>query len=208
MDKILIMSSSKMQIYVEGIKTILESTGQSQVLHKIIEGNFNDKVIMIFQPTIILIILDDIVNQKLNYINTHIESNFPFLIIDLIKMENDKLKEILSFKRKMGVVSASMSSEQLLHYIEHLHHTNQNWILSHDIQERIINEFLNDSNPKTNKANYTDIELEIARLAKKGYSIVDMSKHLDLSPNTIATYRSKMLKKSGLKSMNQLIAQL
>ena len=50
------------------------------------------------------------------------------------------------------------------------------------------------------------MELAIIKEFRKGASIIQTAKELNLSANTIAAYRSKLLKKSGFKTMGLLLA--
>ena len=55
---------------------------------------------------------------------------------------------------------------------------------------------------------FTQREKQILTLLKKGFSSKQIAVELSLSPNTIDTYRRKMLKKAGVKNTTELVGRL
>jgi DNA-binding NarL/FixJ family response regulator len=51
------------------------------------------------------------------------------------------------------------------------------------------------------KLDFTQRELEVLHLIKEGLSSREIAKAMDMSENTVETYRRNMIKKSGAKNM-------
>jgi len=126
--------------------------------------------------------------------------SIPVLLIDYKGMEIMEIKNILSLGR-IGMVSTGITSQELVEYICELPF--KEWLISIDIQEKILKFILRDE-PKEKHIEYTEIEHSIIDAALRGSTIRQTAEALNLSPSTISTYRSKILKKSGISSFNML----
>jgi len=130
---------------------------------------------------------------------------FPALTIDYYGFSNTEIKKLLTLKG-VGVVSHNISLGELLDYINKLCDSETSWVLSEDIQRRLLENMLA---PEPTK--YLDIltvmERKVIMLAKKGHSIKQTAAELKLSKYTVAGYRCRILKKAGVHSMVELIAQ-
>lgn len=137
----------------------------------------------------------------IKYINT-LSANFYALVVDLIRMGTKEVKQILTLKRT-GVISASIPSLHFYKYIDQIFI--QDRVMSPDIQEMLLEELFSFSN-EGNVSNFNKKEQAILDAATKGLSIKDTAVELNLSTNTIAVYRSKMIRKSGVSTFAQLVS--
>lgn len=86
------------------------------------------------------------------------------------------------------------------------------YILSDDIKEQILDYALNDKSVavelENSKLHLNQKEKEILSAAIRGCNIQQTAEVLNLSSNTVAVYRSKIVKRANVKSIFELIAKL
>jgi len=60
------------------------------------------------------------------------------------------------------------------------------------------------NNDKSAIDNLSDKEVEVARFLTKGFSTKEISEHINLSPSSISSYKSKIFEKLGVKNVIEL----
>lgn len=131
----------------------------------------------------------------------------PVLIIDFDSINLSQVREILLLEGT-SVVSAKISGSELLHYLQTVVLNSR--VVSKDIYDRILDSFLSSGNGfeggtgDLNKL-FSDQEQSILESAINGLSIRETADALGLSPNTVAVYRSRMIKKAGIRSFRKLL---
>lgn len=135
------------------------------------------------------------------------EPCFPFVIIDMEKMNQHEIREVAKLG-SVAIVSSKASKNDLLVCINKLE--NEQVVLCPQMQDRIIHNLLEKYDNRDSKGSkeFSKTEQAIIETAKKGYSMKEAAEELNLSKNTIAAYRSKIMKKADVKSMAQLISIL
>lgn len=73
---------------------------------------------------------------------------------------------------------------------------------------QIVKSFLEDDFMPEGMPGLSKVECEIIDCAEKGFSITQSAEYLGRSPNTIAVYRSKIIKKFNCSSINQVCVKL
>ncbi|MBX9448702.1 MAG: helix-turn-helix transcriptional regulator [Taibaiella sp.] len=73
---------------------------------------------------------------------------------------------------------------------------------------QIIKSFLENDFVPEGQPDLSKVEYEIIQCAEKGLSITQSAAYLGRSPNTIAVYRSKIIKKFNCSSINQVCVKL
>lgn len=124
------------------------------------------------------------------------------IVFCLDVIEFKYLKDIIS-KGVNGVISKYASEAEVININEKIYE--HKFQLCSTFQELVLN---NSFNNVEYEQNFTEKEMMILNEAIKGSDIKQTAENLNLSPNTVAVYRAKMLKKTGMNSMQQLIANV
>jgi len=135
------------------------------------------------------------------------EPSFQFVIIDMEHITQQEIREYVK-QGKVAVISSKASTKDLLLCIEKLDH--EQVALCPHIQDRVIHSLLEKQDNRDIRGcrQFNKTEQAIIETAKKGYSMKEAAEELHLSKNTIAAYRSKIMKKADVKTMTQLISIL
>lgn len=107
---------------------------------------------------------------------------------------------------KIAIADIGISVEELYQYIQELQAGNKEWVFSPGIISVLIEQLFSPASQAT-ATQLNSKEQQILDCARKGYSLKRTAQELNLSKNTVAAYRTRILKKAGTKSINQLIAR-
>ncbi|MGB0880010.1 MAG: response regulator [Polaribacter sp.] len=113
------------------------------------------------------------------------------------------VQEVLSLGCK-GYLSKKDAGEHVVKAIKAVAANNQ--YFSDDIQQNLLKSLTKQSVPKGNmpdeylKNTLTDRELEVLKLVTKEYSTIEIADFLNLSVNTVETYRKSLLRKTNVKN--------
>jgi len=103
-----------------------------------------------------------------------------------------------------GYISKNNAGEHVVKAIKTV--ANGNQYFSNDIQENLLKSFMGEEVPqgelpdKLLKESLTERELEVLKLVSKEYSTIEIADFLNLSVNTVETYRKRLLKKINVKN--------
>lgn len=198
---------------------ILEQSIKAWLLHsfevKLVETSSFDLTKKFKPETLFLFLLlkSNNANNEISSVVNNIRSkgfNNHILVIDFDNINITQVRHLLAVPN-CSIVNGNASEQQILNYLQQLLY--QERVISSDIQERIIDAFLlkESKQQKRNSAfdlnGFSKLEQAIIDMAIKGFNIQETAAKLELSPNTIAVYRSKMLRKSGLGSFVQLVSE-
>lgn len=195
------------RILVEGIYNSLNKSEKYDKVEKEEIGKiFNNKK---HKGSIFLILCTDstinfIINTLINLRKQNPE--VPVLLIAQHTITIRHIKQLLKLER-ISIVSSNITEIELHIYIDNLDKGNGKWLLSNDIKEILMEQMINQSSKLKVNARLTDKEEKIIELFKRGYSIEQTAGELKLSKGTIASHRSRILRKTGSKSMVQLLAK-
>ena len=144
--------------------------------------------------------VEDIIDKVKNLLTITQEARLLFVYIS--ELQDYAIKALAAFP-KVGIVSALCNAEEWMHLMEQV--SKDKVVLCSSTKDVMLRSIME---PKSRSNNYkfTPTELAIIRASRNGASIIQTAEELNLSANTIAAYRSKLLKKSGFKTMGQLLA--
>lgn len=129
------------------------------------------------------------------------KTDAPLFIMIMTKLSYIELKEMIKISNT-GIFS-HMGTVQELNEVLHKILSGEKAICS-KIQTLLLKYLSSPTDDLYDSFNPT--EQAIISLTKQGLNIAETADRLNLSPNTIAAYRTKMLKKASVHSMNQLLA--
>lgn len=125
----------------------------------------------------------------------------PKVVFYFIPLSEAILKSLIK-KSRIALVNLTCTTTEIKAIIERLEA--ENIILCTKTQHLLLQSIASDE-IKEQQDVFTDLEKDILYTAKQGKSIRECAEILQLSHNTIAVYRSKMIKKAGVKNMAQLV---
>lgn len=144
--------------------------------------------------------------QIINYIRKWSELQIRTVVIAPLYINKSQIQAIVK-AGKTAIIEMEASIDELIHYIHQSIYTNgHGWVLSPGMVAALMDELLHPKSEPSKLRQLSESEMSIVQLAQKGYSLVDTARQLNLSKNTIAAYRSKILKKTNFKSFSQLVA--
>lgn len=124
------------------------------------------------------------------------------LIIDFASISVDQVKQFIAYK-DCGVVNAWISIKELWSSMCDL--MERDWLLSFDILNQVLSSLTIEATEPKPAMSSADYENGLIEAAREGLSIKETAAKMGLSANTIAVYRSKLLKKYGVNSMKKLV---
>ncbi len=130
---------------------------------------------------------------------------FPTLDILIFSMSNEEIyaKKVLQIGAK-GFLNKNADEEEVLRALK-IFLSGQNYI-SQKLNDIIVNELRGNSkkvseNPFTSLSNR---EIEVTRYLLEGVQVKDISKYMNLSTNTIVTYKYRLFEKLAIRSLVDL----
>lgn len=150
---------------------------------------------------------EEYINDILSFIKEfrNVKSDKPIMILEITELSVAEIKMLIGFGHII-IMSKNISMDELQSNINQLENGyNQDWMIDKYIQHKLLHHLLT---PEQNNASYQfkNTEIAILKSASKGNSIKQIAEEIDLSPNTIAAYRTQMLKKSGMQNFSQLLS--
>lgn len=205
-DKIHVHVADDHKILIEGIIAVINTdkdieikgyslTGKEVIDWFNVKKNTADVLIL----DITMPILDGF--EVLKYFKKNkIEQN----VIVLSSYDDIKIvQEVLSLGCK-GYISKNNAGEHIVSAIKAVADGEQ--YFSNDIQKNLLKSFMGQNVPqgvmpdKLLKKSLTERELEVLKLITKEYSTIEIADFLNLSVNTVETYRKSLLKKINVKN--------
>ncbi len=189
------------QIFREGMKQFINREVDMKVCCEASSGE--EAIQLIMDKDVNIVILDiglpgrnglDIL-QDIRKINPKL----PVLVFSMYPEENYAVR---AFKAGAdGYLSKDSFDSELIDAIRTISQ-NKKYITS-SIAEKLASELSNPKNELPHNS-LSDREFEVAKLIASGKSIKEISALLNLSPNTVNTYRKRVLTKMNLKSNVEL----
>lgn len=202
MKSALILTNKLNTILTEGIEMLLKKSEQYDNIYQLKYNELDDFVadITLSKPTIIYVFFPDkfeTIYHKLRKV-----TNAKIVLLDDHKMYvNYNINELIKL-HKVGIVNLHCVSNNLIEC--ELALEDKNYYICSSTKDYIINDLIN-SQDQYSDFGFSKLERQILDLAKQGYNIQMTAKYMDLSKNTVAAYRSRMIKKADLKSFTELI---
>ncbi len=191
-------------IIPQGLATALnEKEGISTTIR-----SYADVVHTAFFGHVLPVLLWETKNEDimLQYIHLIRKTQDRVMVIAQNNISKEYIKA-LTMQGKTAVVGSESTLDELSSYITELYSGAKKWIFSPDILGSLIEDVLIGSNTDINRLKLSKKEKQVIEYAHKGLSIAETARELHLSANTVAAYRSRILKKTGNASINQLVAK-
>jgi len=191
----------------EGLRLILESHGDITVIGEASNGR---QAVHAVKKTCPEIVIMDIAMPELNGIDAtaQIVQSCPSTRVIILSVYDttEYIFEALKAGAK-GYILKESAGEEVVKAI-HRVHSGHNY-LSQEISEAVVNEYVKQRGgfalEKSPLENLSKREREILQLVVEGKSSTEISKLLFISPKTVDTYKSRLMKKLHVKNFPSLI---
>lgn len=205
---IYVVSTQRRRLLVAGISGWLTLLGKYDNIFTMDSDDFNSNSKDIILPDSLVLFIclgehENIVISEFVKLVKMDNNDIPVLVMDIhSSMRVAEVKEILMMK-KCGVIRGDFTETEVLGYIDSLYH--HDWLMCDRVKLMLLS-----SVPEQEKSiqlkldQYSTTEQRIIEAAQRGLNIVETAEEIGLSPNTVAVYRSKLMKKAGIKSMAKL----
>ncbi|MDZ7772263.1 MAG: response regulator transcription factor [Balneolaceae bacterium] len=204
MDKIRILIADDHEIIRFGISTHLSSAEDMDVVG---EASSGEECLTLFKETQPDVCLIDITMPGMNGLESaramrEIDRKCRMAILSM-HLDSDLLAEALQSDIH-GYLLKSIDREQLLHCVRVVH--NGQHVFSKEVFQLMSRAFASQKFRFGKlKSDITDREREVLKLIVRGMTSLKMARELNISPRTIETHRSNLLKKLGVKNTAELV---
>ena len=190
----------------DGLKLLMESRGDIQVVREATDGRQAVRQVIQFTPRVAIM---DIAMPELNGIEAarQINADCPQTQVIILSMHSSQeyvLKALQAGAR--GYLLKEVAGNEVVQAVVVVN--NGGRYLSQKINDLVIDEYLSYGEDAAGNSPLTRLsprEREVLQLVAEGKSTAQISHILPLSPKTIETYRSRVMKKLGLKDLSALI---
>lgn len=168
------------------------------------EASSGDQVIELLESKNIDFIIMDLSMPGLNGIELikYIRNSYPRLPILVLSMHPEESYGTRVIKAgASGYLSKEAAGDELLKAIEKI--TSGGKYVSEKLAQQIFNSF-DDENKTDSISSLSDREYEVMIYLAGGKSLKEIAELLYISPNTVSTYRQRILEKLNLKTNSEL----
>jgi len=201
--KVLIVEDHK--IMREGLKSLLMSKGQIEVVGEADNGRDALRMIKSLTPNVVLM---DIVMPGLNGIEATRTITGECPDTKVIALSSHCLKEYVTGMFSAGAQGYLLKDCAFDELVDAIKTVSQNHTyLSSEITDIFVNEYMKSlSNISCDKSfeNLSEREKEVLKLLTEGNTIREIALKLKLSTKTIETYRNKLMQKLNVSSISEL----
>lgn len=204
-DKIKIFIAEDHELFKEGLKFILNESGKFEVIADAANGEEFLVKIEKNKPDIVLM---DIEMPKMNGIQASAQAiaKNPDLKIIVLSSYGDEIYYFDMIKAGvLGFVLKKAGINELEKAIETVFSGGN--FFSQELLQKAVNMSANINNEPSNKLgiNLSKRENEVLMLISKGYSNIEISEKLFISPSTVNNHRSNLLSKTNTKNTASLL---
>lgn len=189
----------------EGLRSLLERSGQVQVVGEASDGQVAVEMAARLQPDVVVM---DIAMPILNGIEATREihqRNPTTKIVVLTMYETEEYTSEVLKAGASGYVTKDAAGEELLKAI---HATVSGTVfLQPSVTTTLVDKYLRIVTADEQEGGLTPRELEILRLLAKGMSNKNVAVHLHLSVHTVRAHRTNLMKKLNVHNIAELINQ-
>jgi two-component system invasion response regulator UvrY len=184
----------------EGIKQLLEESGEMKVIAETSNGMDAIEKFEKYQPDMAIIdismpLLDGLESTK------RILARYPDAKILILTMHPEEQYAIRTFKAgALGYINKGTNTKDLLAAVKKVAQGKK--YIAEEGKDAILLQLLN--NKSSQLENLSDRELQILRLISKGEKPREIANALLLSVKTVETYRTRIMNKLGLKTNSAL----
>ena len=186
----------------QGIKRIIDDVSDMSI---VAEASSGQKAMdLILENSYDLILLDISMSglnglQTLKLIKKH-NKNLPVLMLSMYSEEQYAMRSIKA--GASGYMTKETAAEQLVIAIRTIN--NGRKYISKEVAELLATNLYHDED-KDPHDNLSDREFEILKMIARGTTTKAIGEELSISPKTVSTFRSRILKKLDLRNNSDLI---
>ena len=186
----------------EGIKRIINDTKDMKIISEAANGH--DAMDLICKNKYDLIILDISMPgenglQTLKLIKKY-NKNIPVLMLSMHSEEQYAMRTIKA--GASGYITKDTASSQLVSAIRKINAGRK--FISPEVAELLATDLFHNEDKDPHEL-LSDREFEILIMIARGKTIKNIGKELSISPKTVSTFRSRLLKKLNMKNNSELI---
>lgn len=207
-EKIRIHLADDHQVLIDGMKTLLQTIPNFEVVGFSLDGNVLFDEVTQNKADILVLDINMPLKDGIEVVREFAEKGFPCKVIILSSYDDLKLiKEVMKLGTS-GYLTKKCAGENIVEAIEAV--TNGEQYFCKSVREKIFNS-LSKNNPKINQAEpdvnsiLTGRELEIIILISLEYSGKEISEQLFISTNTVETHRKNIMRKLDAKNSISLV---
>jgi two-component system, NarL family, response regulator NreC len=190
----------------DGLKLLLETQKDIQVVGAAGDGREAVRLVAKLRPQVAFM---DISMPQLNGIEAarqlrEVCPGTKLIILSMHSSSEHVLQALQAGAR--GYLLKAAPGREVVQAVRAVHAGNR--YLSKKIADEMIDNFLmvsEGANPENPLAHLSSREREVLQLVAEGHSSTEIAQILPLSPRTVETYRSRLMKKLGLKDRAALI---
>lgn len=204
-DKIKIFIVEDHELFKEGLKFILNESGKFEVIADAVNG---EEFLVKLEKNKPDIVIMDIEMPKMNGIEASAQAiaKHPELKIIVLSSYGDEVYYFDMIKAGvLGFVLKKAGINELEKAIETVYSGGN--FFSRELLQKAVNMGANINNEPSNKLgiNLSKRENEVLILISKGYSNIEISEKLFISPSTVNNHRSNLLSKTNTKNTASLL---
>jgi DNA-binding NarL/FixJ family response regulator len=205
MDPVKVLLADDHRMLREGLRAMLDQSGQVQVVGEAQDGNQAVAMTEQLQPDVVVM---DIAMPNLNGIEaTRVirqkHPNIKILILTMYETE-EYVSEVLK-AGATGYVTKEAAGEELLQAI--LSVVKGAVFLQSSMAASVLGQVLKETQEETAAEELTPRELAILRLIGNGMNNRALAAHLNLSIHTVRAHRSSIMRKLGVHNGAELVSQ-
>lgn len=204
--KITVFLADDHAVVRDGLKLLLETQADLLVVGEAADGREAVRRVDQLRPRVAIL---DIAMPELNGIEAawQIKAARPETQIIMLSMYSS-LEHIFQALRAgaQGYLLKEAAGAEVIQAVRAVHHGKR--YLSQKITDLVIDEYLRQGGGAAGDSPLTRLaprEREVLQLVAEGKSTAEIAQILPLSPKTVDTYRSRLLKKLGLRDLSALI---
>lgn len=206
--KLLIHLADDHQILIDGIRTLLHTIPEFQVVGFSLSGINLLKEVILNKSDILILDLNMPEKDGIEVIKEFAEKGFPCKIIVLSSHDDLRIiKEVMKLGSS-GFLTKKCAGENIVEAIQAVYNGEE--YFCKDVRQKIFST-VSKRNPKLNKIDnkgdllLTERELEIITLISLEFSGKEISDQLFISVNTVETHRKNIMKKLDAKNSISLV---
>jgi two-component system, NarL family, response regulator NreC len=188
-----------------GLRSILEAEKDFQIVGEASDGQAALQIVQHLKPDILLL---DLVLPKLNGLDVarSVHNISPGTQVIVLSMHSNEAYVVDALKIGVaGYVLKDKATEEILEAIRYVLEGER--YLSPPISGRVIESYIQriQESSMDSYETLSDREREVFTLAAEGHSNPEIAQMLSISPRTVETHRSNVMRKLGLRTQTDLI---
>ena len=201
--KIRVFLADDHQVLRDGLRALLESSGEIEVIGEAADGREALEAIQRLEPDVAVL---DISMPELDGVQLAeiLHDRLPELRLVMLSMVADA--EIIYRALRAGafgyLVKASAGRE-VLDAVRTVHRGKR--YLSDQVSQKMVDEYAREVRTRTPLESLSGRERQVLQMLAEGRSVPEIAALISISPRTVETYRARLYEKLGFSDMRELI---